>query len=231
MLPALLIVVAFLAGSIPFGLIIGRMKGVDIRREGSGNIGATNLGRVLGRRYFWICFVLDFLKGFLPTLIGGVVLGDAGRLNLRPADSAIWLAIMFASVLGHVFCPWIGFKGGKGVATSLGALLGVWPALTVPGLGGLAVFVVVVLVWRYVSLASVAASVAIPLWVAAWFHAASLGYGPHQDGEVRVVHMLPYLGLTMVLGALVIWRHRGNISRLRAGTEPKIGSKSAAKAT
>lgn len=229
MLSVLLIVVAFLAGSIPFGLIIGRMKGIDIRREGSGNIGATNIGRVLGRRYFWVCFALDFLKGLLPTLIGGVVLGDAGRLNLPPADSAVWLAIMFATVLGHVFCPWIGFKGGKGVATSLGALLGVWPALTVPGLGGLAVFLLCVGVWRYVSLASVAASVAIPLCVAAWFHLASLGFGPHQNGQVRVTHMLPYLGLTLVLGALVIWRHLGNIARLRAGTEPRIGPKPAPK--
>ena len=227
MLPALLILAAFLSGSVPFGLLIGKLKGVDVRREGSGNIGATNLGRVLGRRFFWICFALDFLKGLLPTLIGGLALGYAGRLDLPARESAVWLAIMFAPVLGHVFCPWIGFKGGKGVATSLGALLGVWPALTVPGLGGLAVFLVVVGVWRYVSLASVAASIAIPICVAAWFHVASLGYGPHPAGQVRVVHMLPYLGLTILLGALVIWRHRANITRLRAGTEPKIGRKPA----
>lgn len=229
MIPTLLILGAFLSGSIPFGLLIGKMKGVDVRQVGSGNIGATNLGRALGRRYFWLCFALDFLKGFLPTLLGGLVLGIAGRLDLPPRDSALWLAIMFASVLGHVFCPWLGFKGGKGVATSLGALLGVWPALTIPGLGGLTVFVGVLLLWRYVSLASIAASVVIPVCVAAWFHLASIGLGSHPAGQVKVVHMLPYLGLTVALGGLVIYRHKSNLARLRAGTESKIGSRVAPK--
>ncbi|MBI1191280.1 MAG: glycerol-3-phosphate 1-O-acyltransferase PlsY [Tepidisphaera sp.] len=227
MIPALLILAAFLAGSIPFGLLIGKAKGVDIRTQGSGNIGATNLGRVLGRRYFFLCFALDALKGFIPTLAGGLVLGAAGRLDLPIQQSAAWLAIMFASVLGHIFCPWLHFKGGKGVATSLGALLGVWPALTLPGLLGLATFALVLLVWRYVSLASIAAAVAIPFGVAAWFHLASIGIGPHPAGAVKVTHMLPYLGLTLLLGALVIWRHRTNIRRLRDGTEPKVGAKSA----
>lgn len=225
MITALLIVVAFLAGSIPFGLIIGKLKGVDIRTQGSGNIGATNLGRVLGRRYFFLCFALDALKGFIPTLAGGVVLGVAGRLDLPPTQSAAWLGIMLASVLGHVFCPWLRFKGGKGVATSLGALLGVWPALTLPGLLALVSFVLALRVWRYVSLASIIAAIAVPLGVAAWFHLASIGIGPHPRGAVQVVHMLPFLGLSLLLSALVIGRHRANISRLRAGTEPKVGSK------
>ena len=158
MLP-LIIIAAFLAGSIPFGLLIARAKGVDIRKHGSGNIGATNVGRVLGRRYFFLCFALDLLKGLLPTLAMGAALGALGAFTMSMHDAAWWLGAAVASILGHVFCPWLGFKGGKGVATGLGALLGVFPLLSVAGGVATVVWILAMLLWRYVSLASIIAAI------------------------------------------------------------------------
>lgn len=223
----LLALAAFVSGSIPFGLLIGLAKGVDVRRAGSGNIGATNVGRVLSRRYFWLCFILDFLKGFVPTLIAGRVMGGLGVLALEPAASGRWLLVMLAAVLGHVFSPWLGFKGGKGVATAVGAMVGVFPALTVPAACVVVVFGVVLAAKQYVSLAAMAGACSLPLWIAAWFHLASIGVGPHGAGVVRPVHMMPFLGVGVVLAVLVVVRHRSNIARLRAGTEPKIGRRAA----
>lgn len=220
-----LIAVAFLAGSIPFGLLIARARGVDIRAYGSGNIGATNVGRVLGRKYFFLCFAFDFAKGFVPTLVAGRVLGALGRMDLAPGLAAQWLGVMLAAVLGHVFCPWLKFKGGKGVATSAGAALAVFPALTIPGAAGLMVFLIALGLWRYVSLAAVLAGTTLPIGVAAWFHLASRGVGPNEPGEVRPVHMLPFLALGVVLAALVVWTHRANLGRLRKGTEPRAGQR------
>jgi glycerol-3-phosphate acyltransferase PlsY len=220
---------AFLCGSIPFGLLIGLAKGTDIRRVGSGNIGATNVGRVFGKPWFFACFALDFLKGLVPTLAAGVMLGTLGRFDAPAAQAWGWLAVLAAAVLGHVFCPWLGFKGGKGVATSLGALVAIYPALTVPGLAALGVFLLVLGVWRYVSLGAIAAGLSTPLWVAAWFHAAHAGWLWVEKGRVTVAHMAPYLTLALALAAMVVWTHRANIKRLRAGTEPRAGQRLAAK--
>jgi len=222
MLPALL-AAAFLAGSIPFGLLVARTKGVDIRAHGSGNIGATNVGRVLGRRFFYLVFLLDFLKGFVPVLAAGWLLGALSRMAIEPGTSLKWLGVVVAAVAGHVFTPWLGFKGGKGVATSAGALLAVFPAMTIPGLAALVVFLACLRLWRYVSLAAILASASVPLWVAAWFHLAHLGVTLRQEPAVDVVHMLPFLGVSTLLAVLVLWTHRGNIARLRAGTEPRWG--------
>jgi glycerol-3-phosphate acyltransferase PlsY len=207
------IAVGFLIGSIPFGFIIARLKGVDIRRHGSGNIGATNVGRVLGRRLGMTCFVLDVCKGLAPTLGAGVVLGVAGRYVLVGADAWWWLAVMASPVLGHMFSPWIGFKGGKGVATGFGALLGVFPILTWAVLGAFAVWVVVTLATRYVGLASSVAAVAIPIFVAVEF--LLLG---------RMESATPFLVVTGLVAALVLYKHRGNLARLMRGEESKIGS-------
>src|SRR5437016_1587601 len=114
----LLMLAAFVSGSIPFALLIGKAHGIDIRAYGSGNIGATNVGRVLGKGAGLLCFALDVLKGFLPTLGAGAVMGLIGGsifdAPIGPRAACPWLAVMALSVLGHIFSPWVGFKGGKG---------------------------------------------------------------------------------------------------------------------
>ncbi len=222
MLLVALLLGAFLAGSIPFGMLIARARGIDLRAHGSGNIGATNVGRVLGARWFVVVFLLDFLKGFGPVLLGGWLLGTLGRMDAAPANSASWLGVALAAILGHVFCPWLKFKGGKGVATGAGALVGVFPALTVPAIAGFLVFLAALRLTRYMSLASMIAATSVPLFVAGWFHAAHAGWVPlRTDSPVEVRHMLPFLAFAGAVAALVVWAHRGNIARLRAGTEPR----------
>ncbi|MCE9589901.1 MAG: glycerol-3-phosphate 1-O-acyltransferase PlsY [Planctomycetes bacterium] len=211
----MLVVAAYLCGSIPFALLIGLARGVDVRKAGSGNVGATNVGRVLGRRWGVLCFVLDVLKGFIPVLAGGVVLGYAGNVKLSPTEAWIWLSLGVAAVVGHVFPVWLGFKGGKGVATSLGVLLGYWPILTLPGLGAAVVWVAFALALRYVSLASIAAAVVLPVLVVIHSHFTA----------PRLGDRVPFLVVCSALALLVVLRHRTNISRLMAGTESKIGRK------
>jgi glycerol-3-phosphate acyltransferase PlsY len=217
--------IAFLCGSIPFGLLIARAKGIDIRKHGSGNIGATNVGRVLGRRYFFLCFALDFLKGFLPTLVAGILAGIAGSLEIHPTDSWRWLAVMVAAVLGHIFSPWLKFKGGKGVATSLGALLAVFPHLTLPASSAFLVWLITLAITRYISASSIAAGISLPIFVTLWWYANT-----HSDwlGEQRAILAdfsdgWPYIIVSTILGALVIYTHRSNIKRLVAGTENRVG--------
>ena len=129
--PWLFIPAAFLCGSIPFGMLIARARGIDIRAHGSGNIGATNVGRVLGRTWGVAVFALDVCKGLAPVLVAGAALGTLGHIAAPARDAWLVLATAAAAILGHVFCPWLRFKGGKGVATSLGALAGVFPVLTI----------------------------------------------------------------------------------------------------
>jgi len=223
------IAVGYLCGSIPFGLLIGKAHGVDIRKHGSGNVGATNTGRVLGARWGQLCFLLDVLKGLIPVLVAGMALGyideqratgggpSAGTLPFSPstADSWRWLAIAASPMLGHVFPVWLKFKGGKGVATGLGVLLGMWPVLTLPGVAAGLTWAVMAALFRYVSLASVTAGVLLPVYVLI----AARVHGRPLD------EMLPYLIVTGLMALLVIVRHRTNIKRLIAGTEPKIGSR------
>jgi acyl phosphate:glycerol-3-phosphate acyltransferase len=221
MLP-LIIIAAFLAGSIPFGLLIARAKGVDIRKHGSGNIGATNVGRVLGRRFFFLCFALDLLKGLLPTLAMGAALGALGAFTMSMHDAAWWLGAAVASILGHVFCPWLGFKGGKGVATGLGALLGVFPLLSVAGGVATIVWILAMLLWRYVSLASIIAAITLaPTIGLAWWLASRQRTGQTTPEPA----MLLFVGIGALLTLLVVWTHRANIGRLRAGTELRAASK------
>lgn len=215
---------AFLAGTIPFGLLIARAKGIDIRKVGSGNIGATNVGRVLGKRYFFLCFALDFLKGFAPVLIAGWTAGVFGKRDFAAFDAWWWMLAMLAPVLGHVLNPWLGFKGGKGVATSLGALLAVFPHLTVPAVGAFAVFLVMLVGLRFMSLAAMSGAASLPVFVLAgwWFGRGNVGDGRPAQG---LSDLAPMLVLAIVVAVLVVWTHRGNIQRLRAGTEPRIGQK------
>lgn len=204
---------AYLCGSIPFALLIGLARGVDVRQVGSGNVGATNVGRALGRKWGVLCFILDVLKGLLPVLIGGMTLGYANRLDLPPEEAWRWLALGAAAVLGHVFPIWLKFKGGKGVATGLGVLLGFWPILTLPGVGSAILWVTLVLTLRYVSLASMAGAVALPIF--AFIHA--------QLTAPQPMDRVPFFVVGAALALLVVVRHRANISRLIAGTEHRIG--------
>src|SRR5688572_18841709 len=202
---------AYLLGSVPFGLIVGKSRGVDPRKAGSGNIGATNVGRLLGKKFFAIVFTLDLLKGLLPMLAAGVLLRDA------PEDRTkylLWLAVGFAAILGHMFSVFLSFKGGKGVATSAGVLLGLWPYYTIPGLIAAAVWVLAFLKWRYVSLASILGSVALPV--------AYVCVALAMRWDVLGAQ-LPLLIFAILVAGLIVYRHRGNVARLRAGTELRAG--------
>lgn len=211
------ILAGFLVGSIPSGWLIARARGVDIRAHGSGNIGATNVGRVLGRRLGALCFALDAIKGALPPAAAGLVLGTWGRWDLPASEWCWWLGVMAAPVVGHMFPPWLGFRGGKGVATGLGALLGVFPLLTAAGAGALVVWLVALRAWGYVSLASMLAAASLPAWVWAAGLAARAG-GASAQGPAWVV-----VALAGALACLVIARHGANIGRLRRGIEPRAG--------
>ena len=212
----------FALGSIPFALLLGRTQGVDIRTLGSGNPGATNLGRHLGFKWFLICFALDAVKGLTPVLVYGLIAGTASNPALPPAQAFAWLGVMIAPVLGHMFSPWIGFKGGKGVATGLGALLGVFPVLTVAGAGAFVVFISTLTLWRYMGLSSVLAAGSLPIWV--WYFGEVLRRGASTSDEPPPITW-PYLVVTIALAALVIYKHRGNLSRMADGVAPKVGSK------
>jgi glycerol-3-phosphate acyltransferase PlsY len=201
----LLPLVAYLYGSVPFGFLAARLiKGVDIRTTGSGNIGATNAARVLGFKFFPFIFLLDMSKGFLPVL-AGLLLSSQGDFSPPP----LAVGAGFGAILGHVFPAYLGFKGGKAVATGTGVFLALapWAVLIAAGLWGL-----VFAAWRYVSLASILAAAALP--VSLWFtHGEPLGQGCYLTG------------FAVAAALLVIWRHRGNIGRLLAGTEHRIGSR------
>jgi glycerol-3-phosphate acyltransferase PlsY len=194
--------VLYLAGSIPFGYLLGRLKGIDLRQHGSGNIGATNAMRVLGKPLGILAFVGDVGKGLGPLLVLKALIGD-----WEPAwgRDLTMIACGLAAILGHNYTPWLGFKGGKGIATSAGVLGALLP-LTLAA--SLSLWIITVLATRYVSVGSIAASLSLPV--------ATLLFYPGQT---------EFLAFSAAAGFLGLWRHRGNIVRLRAGTEPTIDQK------
>ncbi len=211
------IVASYLIGAIPFGYVVGWLKGIDIRQHGSGNIGATNVGRVLGRSYGLLVFGLDVLKGFAPTLLASLAIARWG-----PSGAAYLLGVVASAsgcILGHVFPIYLGFRGGKGVATSLGVLLGIYPYFTLAGVGAFLLWVALTLGSRYVSVGSVGAAVAFPIVfvVLSRWRAGSWG-----GADV----LWPLYVFSVLIAALVVWRHRSNIRRLLNGTEPQIGRRS-----
>jgi glycerol-3-phosphate acyltransferase PlsY len=217
--------VAFACGSIPFGPIVARLRGIDLRTVGSGNIGATNVGRALGWKWGVLVYVLDAIKGAAPVLAAGAMAGILGKPadEVAPADMWWWLLMPIASVLGHMFSPFVGFKGGKGVATGSGAMLAVWPTLTGPLLVAIGLWAVLLAATRYMSVASMAAAISIPLTVAA---AAAIRTGDGTpDGELPIRHALPAIIVTGGVAMLVVWKHRPNIERLLAGKENRLGTK------
>ena len=206
---AVLVVSAYVAGSIPFGLLIGLANGVDVRRSGSNNIGASNVGRLLGRRFFWIVFVLDAAKALLPMLAATVAVHVASVVP-DAAVYGLWMAVGLAAIVGHMFSLFLGFRGGKGVATTAGALLGLWPYLTLPCLVMIGVFAVVFRTTRYISVGSMAGAMTFPLS----YIGLGLAFGWRPFGP-----QWPLAAFSVLVPALVVFKHRTNITRLRAGTE------------
>ncbi len=201
---------AYLLGSVPFGVMIAKAHGKDLRRIGSGNIGATNVARALGRRWAYICFLLDVLKGLVPML---VVRALVEMPSPTPGLLFLWLLVGCAAILGHIFPVYLKFKGGKGVATSLGVAFGLWPYYTICAFFAFVIWVGVTLIWRYVSLASITASVAFPLVLV-----LAIVLIPRWDFG----NLWPLLIAATAIPLMVIIRHRENIKRLIAGTENKV---------
>jgi acyl phosphate:glycerol-3-phosphate acyltransferase len=192
----------YLLGSIPTGYLMGRAKGIDVRQFGSGNIGATNVGRVLGRKWGFTAFFCDFTKGFLALFLLRVFLFPGHA----PWDVQLLLVLCgMAAVLGHNYTPWLGFKGGKGVATSAGVLGALLPEALVICFS---LWAIEALTLRYVSLGSILAAMALPIVTALLY--------PRQ---------WVYFALSALICVLVVWSHRSNIRRLLDGTESKLGSR------
>jgi glycerol-3-phosphate acyltransferase PlsY len=208
MISIILIIGSYLLGSIPFGLLIAKAHGKDLRSIGSGNIGATNVSRALGRKWAYFCFVLDVFKGLIPMLAAMLITKPDSVLTLW-----LWLAVGCSAIIGHIFPIYIKFKGGKGVATSFGVALGLWPYYTICVLLAAGVWILVVSIWRYVSLASIVASVAFPLVLI-----AAIIVKPDWDFG----NLWPIVIVAVAIPIMVILRHRENINRLLAGTESKI---------
>ena len=215
-MPWLLIAVlgaGYLLGSLPTGWLAGHwLAGLDIRTQGSGSTGATNVLRVLGKGPALAVVVVDVLKGTAAVLLARFLLerglgGAAGALAPGWVDWAV-VAAGLAALAGHIWPIWLGGKGGKAEATGLGVLLGLaWPV----GLASFGVFLAVLSLSRVVSLSSVVAALVLPLLMAAW--CGPWGLRP------------AYMGLAVLTTVLVVWRHRANLQRLWAGTEPRLGQK------
>lgn len=203
----LALLASYLLGSVPFGFVLGHMKGVDLREHGSGNVGATNAGRVLGRRFGLLVFVLDFAKGWVPALFLARWIAD--REEVAWSQDGVALLMGAAAIVGHVFPIWLRFKGGKGVATSAGVCAGLhWPAV----LAALLIWIAVLKWSRFVSLASMISAAAFPV-------AFALMVGPDVAfGQRRLV-----TGLAILLAAVIIALHRSNIARLLRGEELRVG--------
>ena len=194
-LAALALVVAFLLGSVPFGVILARRRGVDIQQEGSGNIGATNVARTLGKKLGALVLLLDAVKGAAPTA-GAGWLAAQGAIDPWAVAGAGLLA-----VVGHCYTPWLRFQGGKGVATALGVFLMFDPIATGVSVG---VFAVAYAAVRKASLGSLLGALLMPLTL--WWREAEA----------------PALALSAATVALILWRHRDNIARLREGGEHDV---------
>ncbi len=217
---AVLPVSAYLFGSFPTAHLLARSRGVDLGAVGSKNYGATNLGRTLGRPWGVACFVLDASKGALAVLAAGFILGALGAAvgSVSQSIAWCWLATAAAAIVGHTLSPWIGFKGGKGVATGFGALAAMWPVLTLPAVLALLLWIAITLISRMISLASMVAAISVPCSVVL----AALS----SNGLDGVAASVPFIAASSVIAVFVVFKHRSNIARIRAGTEAKIGATS-----
>ena len=201
----LIAVLSYFIGSIPSGYLIARSQGVDIRQHGSRNIGATNVLRVMGKKWGYLVFLCDSSKGFLAVKLGFLI---AAHSLQSPVLGEVIAAI--ACILGHNYTLWLGFKGGKGIATSGGVILALFPIAVICCIAF--VWVIVFYSSKYVSLASIAAAVALPFSV--------FLFVPKTGTEFWVV-----FGFSLLVCVLAVWRHHSNIVRLMNGTETRFGKK------
>ncbi|MGB8354701.1 MAG: glycerol-3-phosphate 1-O-acyltransferase PlsY [Chthoniobacteraceae bacterium] len=205
----IILLAGYLLGSIPVGFLLARAKGIDIRQHGSGNIGATNVFRTLGKGYGIFVFVCDTLKGVFAVILGEQIYihlhGIGAGAPINPVLAGILGGV--AGILGHNFPVWLKFKGGKGVATSLGVVIGLVPLAAVISF---AIWAIVLLTSRYVSLASIIAAIAVPVIVA--FTASP-------------AEKTPLLVFTCLAALLIVLRHKANIQRLLNGTENRFKKK------
>ena len=202
-----LIAAAYFCGALPFGYWMGKWWGVDIREHGSKNIGATNVIRVLGKRAGIPVFILDLLKGLVPTMFAQWWMERQGAV--ASVASVVAVCCASATVLGHMFTFWLGFKGGKGVATTAGAVLGLAPLALLISIGA---WLVTYFLSRYVALASIISALVLPVAMVV------LMTYQHKWNSVM-------LGFGIVTGVLIVVRHRTNIARLLSGTESKFERK------
>ncbi len=239
-MPWLLPIVAYLVGSIPFGVLIARSKGIDIRKHGSGNVGATNVFRIVGKGFGISCLLLDFLKGFIPVVVATNLLQVAGAepavsipflsnlTELFPADQQLYVHTLqvvtaLAAIMGHNYSLFLRGGGGKGIATSAGVLVALLPTVF---LGALLVFGAAFYFTRYVSLGSIIGAISIPVF------AHLNDRFRHLDGDQSLPTYWesgswnkPLMAFTVVAALLAIWRHRSNIQRILAGTEDRLESR------
>ncbi len=209
----LLAVGAYFVGSFPAGYLMGRCRGIDIRQHGSGNVGATNVVRVLGKKWGGIVFAIDFLKGWLPVILA-TQWSEAVHINPHSAPGAV-AALM--ALLGHSFPFWLGFRGGKGISTSAGIIVGLFPGAFPFCIGS---WLIVFFATGYVSLGSLVGASMLPLTVAVFYF-----MGPRYDWPSWMRADWLSLLVAFLMATVVIWRHRSNIDRLLAGTEARSKTK------
>lgn len=213
-LPWILIAVgAYFIGSFPAGYLMGRCCGIDIRQHGSGNIGATNVVRVLGKKLGGIVFAIDFLKGWLPVVLA-TRWSEAVHIDPHSAPGAV-AALM--ALLGHNFPCWLGFRGGKGISTSAGIIVGLFPGAFPFCLGS---WLLIFFTTGYVSLASLVGASMLPLTVMVFYFFGPLYAWPSWMRADWLSLLVAFL-----MATVVIWRHRGNFKRLCQGTEPNFKNK------
>lgn len=206
MLTAALALASYLLGAVPFGLLIGWARGVDVRQHGSGNIGATNVGRVLGRPWGLLCLALDVLKGFAPTFTASFLLA---RPPIDAWTLVQWILIAAAAVIGHTFPVYLRFRGGKGVATTIGVALGIYPYFAVPMVVSLLVYAALRQATGIVSVGSLSLALTFPLAV----------WGYMQYANLPGDRFWPLPAVAALLALLIVARHHANIARLIRGQE------------
>ncbi len=239
-MPWLFPILAYLVGSVPFGVLIARSKGINIRQRGSGNVGATNVFRVVGRGFGVSCLLLDFLKGFLPVVLATNLLritGETPAVPLPflwdftgelPVDRQLYVHSIqaitaLAAIMGHNYSIFLRGKGGKGIATSAGVLMALMPLIL---LGAFLVFSATFYFSGYVSLGSIAAALSIPILRHLADHLHHIGGDKSQPSLWEAgTWNKPLMVFALIAAALAVWRHRSNIQRILAGTEDRLSSR------
>ncbi|MAB60167.1 MAG: acyl-phosphate glycerol 3-phosphate acyltransferase [Verrucomicrobiales bacterium] len=204
---------AYLIGSFPFGFWIAKLKGIDIRNHGSGNIGATNVFRNLGAKFGILVLILDMAKGFIPVLLGSIIILKeipTETLNRESIEGIIYVSLAIVTIIGHNYTLWLGFKGGKGIATSAGSIIPFLPEVLI---GSVIIWIAVFFTSRYVALASIAAALSLPILTY---------YLDHNYLFPDINSSNPVLLFGIIAGLMAIWRHKSNIRRIISGEEEKF---------